>query len=315
MYNFEAFLQDLNHSTGLEFSLFAEDGNTIYESDLNLDNTQLFFLPVNLGNTKATISISKEYELCASLLKYTIETKYSEFFSMREQLLIDILEGKEVSINNIEKSSTFLSEGCEVLVVSVEGSRYEALNIIRHIYKDQDILSSAFKDNVVLIGDFEDIEEHAKGIMDAISSNLYCKSSVSFSGKVFDTVSIKKAYEDARECMILGKKFGLKEYVFNYNNMLFEKVVYNISESIKTELLATFKEKFDLFDSEMLTTIEEFLDCGLNISDAARKLYVHRNTLIYRLDKIQKETDFDIRNFKEATVFNIAFLVWKENIY
>jgi len=192
---------------------------------------------------------------------------------------------------------------------------YEALNIIRRIYRDQDILSSAFKDNVVLIGDFEDIEEHARGIIDAISSNLYCKSSVSFSEKVFDTVSIKKSYEDARECMILGKKFGLKEDVFNYNNMLFEKVVYNISGIVKIELLATFKEKFDLFDSEMLTTIEEFLNCGLNISDAARKLYVHRNTLIYRLDKIQKETDFDIRNFKEATVFNIAFLVWKENIY
>jgi len=67
------------------------------------------------------------------------------------------------------------------------------------------------------------------------------------------------------------------------------------------------------FDSEMINTIEEFVNCGLNISNAAKKLYVHRNTLIYRLDKIYKETNFDIRNFKDATVFAIAFLIWKEN--
>lgn len=62
----------------------------------------------------------------------------------------------------------------------------------------------------------------------------------------------------------------------------------------------------------MINTIDEFVKTGLNISESARKLYIHRNTLIYRLDKIKKETGFDIRNFKEATVFITAFLVWRE---
>nr|WP_241393066.1 helix-turn-helix domain-containing protein [Clostridium tetanomorphum] len=73
-----------------------------------------------------------------------------------------------------------------------------------------------------------------------------------------------------------------------------------------------FSYKFDHFDGEIITTIEEFIKSDLNISDAAKKLFIHRNTLIYRLDKIYKETGFDIRNFKEASVFIIAFLVWKE---
>ena len=315
MYNFRTFLQDLSHSTNIKFNLVSEDGSLIFESNIDLSNAELFILPVYLGKTKAILSCKKEYEICSSLLKYTIENKYREFFSLREQFLVDMLEGKDVSTDKIEKSIPFLSKGCEVLVVSVEGSRYEALNIIRQLYKEQDVLSSAFGDNIIIIGDFEDIEDHAKSIRDTITSDLYCKSYVSFSNRVFDAVSIKKAYEDAKECMTLGKKFGLKEDVFNYSKMLFEKIVYNISISVKNEILIIFKEKFNLFDSEMITTIDEFVNCGLNISDAARKLYIHRNTLIYRLDKINKETSFDIRNFKEATVFIIAFLVWKENKY
>jgi len=313
MYNFRAFLQDLSNKASIKFNLVGEDGSLIFESNLDLSNAELFILPIYLGKTKAVLKCSKEYEICSSLLKYTIENKYREFFSLREQFLIDILEGKEVSTDKIEKSIPFLPKGCEVLIVSVEGSRYEALNIIRQLYKEQDVLSSAFGDNVVIVGNFEDIEDHANSIRDTITSDLYCKSCVSFSNRFFDAASIKKAYEDAKECMTLGKKFGLKEEIFNYNKMLFEKIVYNINVSVKDELLVIFKEKFNLFDSEMITTIDEFINCGLNISDAARKLYIHRNTLIYRLDKINKETGFDIRNFKEATVFTIAFLVWKEN--
>jgi DNA-binding PucR family transcriptional regulator len=119
-------------------------------------------------------------------------------------------------------------------------------------------------------------------------------------------------YNDAAECMALGKKFGIKDKIFSSSGMLFEKIVYNVSDRVKEELNTKFADKFNLFDSEMINTIEEFVNCGLNISDAARKLYIHRNTLIYRLDKIYKDTGFDIRNFKEATVFIIAFLVWKE---
>ena len=313
MYNFKAFLQDLSRTTGIKFNLIGEDNNIIYDGDLNSNGSELFLLTVYLGKSKATLYTSKEYEPCGTLLKYTIENKFREFFSLREQFLIDILEGKEVHSDKIEKSIPFIAKGCEVLVVSVEGSRYEALNIIRQLYKDQDVLSSAFGDNVVIIGDFEDIEDHAKSIKDSIASDLYCKSYVSFSSKVFDALSIKKAYEDAKECMMLGRKFGIKEEIFNYDKMLFEKIVYNINQTVKNELIMSFKDKFNLFDSEMVTTIDEFVNCGLNISDAARKLYIHRNTLIYRLDKINKETGFDIRNFKEATVFIIAFLVWKEN--
>nr|WP_243429180.1 helix-turn-helix domain-containing protein [Clostridium pascui] len=75
-----------------------------------------------------------------------------------------------------------------------------------------------------------------------------------------------------------------------------------------------FKNKFDNLDKEIIITIEEFINCGLNISDTAKNLYIHRNTLIYRLDKIYKDTNFDLRNFKDAIVFYVVFLLWKERV-
>ena len=66
------------------------------------------------------------------------------------------------------------------------------------------------------------------------------------------------------------------------------------------------------FDNEMIRTIEVFFRCGLNLSDAAKELYIHRNTLIYRLDKIEKYTAYDIRNFNNAVLFKVVFFIWKE---
>jgi DNA-binding PucR family transcriptional regulator len=313
MYNFRSYLQDLSNSTGIDFNLIGEDGTVLYQCDYKFKDSEKLEFEVFLAKQKARIILEDKYEICASLLKYSIENKYRELFSMREQSLIDILEGKEVGIDKLDKNFPFLSKGCTLFLVSVDGSRYEAINIIKQLYDEQDVLSMIYGDNIIVIGSFEEVSEHARSIKESIVSDLYCRCYVSFTDIVYSTEGIKKAYDDSKECMTLGRKFDIKGEVFNYDEMLFEKIVYNINPKVKKELLDAFKEKFNLFDGEMVNTIEEFVNSGLNISDASRKLYIHRNTLIYRLDKISKDTGYDIRDFKQATVFIIAFLVWKEN--
>lgn len=313
MDTFIDFLQNLSNSANIKFKLIGDDGMEIFSSDDDVENYQRVYFPIVLGKTKIVVNLNKKYEGCVSLLKYTIENKYKELFSMTEQLLIDILEGKDVPIDQIDKNLPFLSKGCTIFVVSINKNVQDALNIVKQLYDEQDALSILYRDNIIIIGYFEDIEEHAKGIHDSIELDSSGKCFISYANIVHSVGEIKKAYEDAKECMILGKKFDIKQEIYDYNKMLFEKIVCNINVDVKNELMKNFKEKLNLFDSEMIITIEEFVNCGLNISDAARKLYIHRNTLIYRLDKIKKETGFDIRNFKDATVFIIAFLVWKEN--
>jgi DNA-binding PucR family transcriptional regulator len=311
MYNFQSFLQDLDSNTGIRFNLKLEDGELMHSGiTANSDNVSA---AITLGSSRAILELPKEYSNCTSLLRYTIENKYKEIFSMREQSLIDILEGKELSADKLERNFPFLAKGCTLFLVSVDGSRYEALNIVRQSYTEAEAVSMLYDDSIIVLGAFDETEEHARSIRESIVSDLYCRCYVSYGSIIYNVKDIMKAYEEAKQCLILSKNFGIKEEIFYYDKILFEKIVYNINPEVKLELLNRFRDKFNLFDSEIINTIEEFVNCGLNISDAARKLYVHRNTLIYRLDKITKETGFDIRNFKEATVFIIAFLVWKEN--
>ncbi|MGK0465253.1 PucR family transcriptional regulator [Clostridium sp.] len=313
MYNFTEFLKDLSHSSNIPFNVVMEDGIALYISDLDIQNSNITNFNIMLGRVKGIISLEKQYENCTSLLKYIIENNYTQNFLTKEQAIIDILENREISIDNIVLNLPFLKNGCYILIISLDGSKYESLNIIKQIYDNEPVVSLIYNDNIVVIGEFAEIEEHAESIKESISSDLYCNCYVSYGDKIYDIKGIKKAYTDAMQCMELGKKFDIKDHVFSYNKMLFEKIVFNVDSKIKQELLILLKGKFDALDSEMIVTIEQFVNCGLNISDAARKLYVHRNTLIYRLDKIKKETRFDIREFKDASVFVIAFLIWKEN--
>jgi hypothetical protein len=314
MHNFQSYLQDLSLNTGIKFNIVTEDESTLYSGINKAQSSELIIRQLNLANLRASIMLPKEFENCFTLLKYTIENKYKEIFTQREQLLVGILEGKNISQDKIDREFPYISKGSTLFLVTVDGSKYEALNIIRQLYSEGEVLSLVYGDNIIVLGVFEEINEHARSIRESIVSDLYCKCSVGYGNKIFNIRDLKKAFEEAKGCFILGKNFGIKEEIFFYDKMLFEKIVFNISPEVKLELLTKFKEKFNLFDSELINTIEEFINCGLNISDAARRLYVHRNTLIYRLDKITKETGFDIRNFKEATVFIIAFLVWKENL-
>jgi len=313
MYNFTEFLKDLSHSSNIPFNVVTEDGIALYISDLDIENSNITNFNIMLGRVKGIISLEEQYENCTSLLKYIIENNYTQNFLTKEQAIIDILENREISIDNIVLNLPFLKNGCYILLISVDGSKYESLNIIKQIYDNEPVVSLIYNDNIVVIGNFDEIEEHAESIKESISSDLYCSCYVSYGEKTYDIKGIKKAYTDAMQCMELGKKFDIKDHIFSYNKMLFEKIVFNVGSKIKQELLIMLKGKFDALDSEMIVTIEQFVNCGLNISDAARKLYVHRNTLIYRLDKIKKETNFDIREFKDASVFLIAFLIWKEN--
>lgn len=313
MYNFESYLDELAEKSKVRFKLIGEDATSYYDSGDVIPQGHEIVSHIYLGKTKATIIMDNKYEICKALLEYSIENKYRELFSMREQSLIDVLEGKEIGLNKLEKDFPFLAKGCTLFLVSVDGSRYEALNIIKQLYNEQDIISMIYGDYIVVIGNFDEVTEHAESIKDSIVSDLYCTCHVSFAEVVYSAEGIRKVYEDAKECMALGRKFDIKGEIYDYSKMLFEKVVYNISPKVKKELLENFKDKFSVFDTEMINTIEEFVNSGLNISDASRKLYIHRNTLIYRLDKIHKDTGYDIRDFKQATVFIIAFLVWKEN--
>ncbi|QAA30644.1 PucR family transcriptional regulator [Clostridium manihotivorum] len=311
MYNFKDYLARLSENSGVEFRLSLDDSVALFDS-IKSSEISLLEKELWLGAQKAKLTISKDFEMCITLLKYSIETKYREIFSMREQLVINMLEGKGVSTEALYNALPFLSNRCTLFLVSLSKNRYDALNVIKESYDDENIVSMIYKDFIVILGNFEDELEHANSIKDSILSDIYTKCYISYSTFNGGADDIKAAFNDASLYITLSKKYDLKEMVYNSGEIILEKLIYNINDGMKDELFIKFKDKFSKFDSEILSTIEEFANCGLNISEAAKKLYIHRNTLIYRLDKIYKDTGYDIRNFKQASIFIIAFFIWKE---
>ncbi|WP_160670240.1 helix-turn-helix domain-containing protein [Clostridium sp. C8-1-8] len=311
MYNFKDYLARLSENSGVEFRLSLDDSIALFDS-IKSSEISLLEKELWLGAQKAKLTISKDFEMCIPLLKYSIETKYREIFSMREQLVINMLEGKGVSTEALYNALPFLSNRSTLFLVSLSKNRYDALNVIKESYDDENIVSMIYKDFIVILGNFEDELEHANSIKDSILSDIYTKCYISYSTFNGGADDIKNAFNDASLYITLSKKYDLKEMVYNSGEIILEKLIYNINDGMKDELFIKFKDKFSKFDSEILSTIEEFANCGLNISEAAKKLYIHRNTLIYRLDKIYKDTGYDIRNFKQASIFIIAFFIWKE---
>gem|GEM_PF-563090 len=306
------FLQDLSKNTGIKFRLITEDGAIIFSSESFIENSDMIYISVNMGSEKARIHLEKKFKECASILKYTIEDKYRDIYLKKERIISDILDGKDVSDEMVHKSIAFLDSGCNLFLVKTKGNIHEAIDVIKEIYRKYDVITMIYHDDIIVIGSFDEIKEHAKAIKETINSNLFCKCYVSYGNVAHNKYGIERAFHESQQSMMLSEKFSVREEVLDYNKLLFEKIVYSLDTKLKQEFLNKFEAKFNDFDSEMISTIDEFINCGLNTSDAARKLYVHRNTLIYRLDKIKKETGFDIRNFREATVFTISFLVWRE---
>lgn len=306
------FLQQLSKNTKIGFSLITEDGDIIFRAESFKESSDMIYISADLGSEKARIHLDNKFKECAALLKYALEDKYRDIYSEKERIISDILDGKDVSEEKVHKSIPFLDSGCNLLLVKTKGNIYESIDVIKEIYKKYDVITLIYDDVIIVIGRFDEVGEHAKAIKETINSNLFCKCSVSYGNVAHDKCEINTAFHESKQCMILSKKFSVRKEVLDYNKLLFEKIVYSLDSELKQELLDKFETKFNAFDSEMISTIDEFVNCGLNTSDAARKLYVHRNTLIYRLDKVKKETGFDIRNFREATVFTISFLVWRE---
>lgn len=310
MYTFNDFLSKLSENSSIPFKIIKNSDRVIFDSIKEIEN------PIEKGillrDSKATLIMDKKFEMCTSLLKYSIEDKYKELYDLRNQLIIEILEDRGIYIDNIYKIYPFLQNKCVLFLISVNNNKYEVLNILKEYYSSEEFVALIYKDYILALGNFEDELEHARGMKELIFSNIYVNPYISYSVFEGGAENLKEAFKNAAICIVLGKKYGLKSTIYDSKSLLLEKIINSINKEMKEELYSKFNSKFIKFDKEMINTIQELMNCGLNISEAAKKLYIHRNTLIYRLDKIEKDTGYDIREFKQAIIFTIAFLTWKE---
>jgi carbohydrate diacid regulator len=133
-------------------------------------------------------------------------------------------------------------------------------------------------------------------------------------GSIADSIrELGKSYKEAQLSIVVGGIFESGKKVLNYNKLGIGRLVYQLPTKLCNLFLEeVFKDKGDyIFQAEVLSSINQFLENDFNVSEAAKHLYVHRNTLVYRLDKIQRDIGLDLRKFNDAVVLKFAIMVKK----
>ncbi|MCR4955750.1 MAG: helix-turn-helix domain-containing protein [Lachnospiraceae bacterium] len=227
-------------------------------------------------------------------------------------LLVDIYNrAKKLHIDNDVKRVVFLLES-----KTKEGNDIERL---RGVFggKSKDFVTAVDEKNVIVVKDVNDNDsmENLRKIAESMADVLGGISSVriSFGTVVSELKEVSKSYKEARMALDVGKIFFETQNIIAYSTLGIGRLIYQLPIPLcKMFIKEIFGGKStDDFDDETLATINKFFENSLNVSETSRQLYIHRNTLVYRLDKLQKSTGLDLRVFEDAITFKIALMVVK----
>lgn len=195
----------------------------------------------------------------------------------------------------------------------------EALATIRNIFsaRTKDYVLPLGGSGIAIIRELlstenqEEISRMAHVLVDMLGTEAMLPARVSYSRIVFALDQLPDAYHQAKAAMEIGKIFYVQGSVFGYEKLGIGRLIYQIPLEICEMFVREVfgKENPDSIDEETLSTIRILFENNLNLSETARQLYVHRNTLVYRFEKLQKKFGLDVRNFEDAVTFKIAMMV------
>ena len=208
-------------------------------------------------------------------------------------------------------------------VVFIVETKYEkdnsAMETIKSLYasKPKDYITAIDEKNIIIVKEikeaetYEDLDHVAKTLVDMLNVEAMSQVRVSYGNIIHEIKDVSRSYKEAKMALEVGKIFYADKIIVPYNNLGIGRLIYQLPIPLcQMFMKEVFGEQLpDTFDEETLTTINKFFENNLNVSETSRQLYVHRNTLVYRLEKLQKSTGLDIRVFDDALTFKIAMMV------
>ena len=196
-----------------------------------------------------------------------------------------------------------------------------ALETVRSLFagKVKDFITAVDEKNIIIVKElkssegYNELHKTARVILDMLNTEAMTQVNVAFGTIVNEIKDVSRSYKEAKMALDVGKIFYSDRNIIAYSNLGIGRLIYQLPMPICKMFI---KEIFDGrspddFDEETLTTITKFFENNLNVSETARQLYIHRNTLVYRLDKLQKSTNLDLRVFEDAITFKVALMVVK----
>ena len=207
------------------------------------------------------------------------------------------------------------------LIRQVGHSDVATVDVLSGLFPDklQDFVLSINETDIAVVKQIsgattgEDLEKMAAGIEEALRTELSIKTIIGI-GTVSDHLrELADSYKEAQTAIDVGKVFDTERSIINYERLGIGRLIYQLPTTLCEIYLGEVfkKNSIDSLDQETLFTINKFFENNLNVSETSRKLFVHRNTLVYRLEKIKKLTGLDLRQFDHAIVFKVALMVRK----
>jgi len=254
-----------------------------------------------------------------SIKKYYDE-KYDKMNFIKQVVLDNILPG-DIYIKSRELHfNTDVNRVC-MLIKSNTKSDVSVFDIVQNLFPDKskDFVININETDLVLVKEVgpgieqKDLEKLAKSIADTLSSEFYVHCAVGIGTVVTGVKHLARSFKEAQVSLEVGKVFDTEKNIVSYNHLGVARLIYQLPVTLcEMFLKEVFKRgTVESLDQETLFTIQRFFENNLNVSETSRKLFVHRNTLVYRLEKIKKLTGLDLREFEDAIVFKVALMVKK----
>ena len=185
--------------------------------------------------------------------------------------------------------------------------------------KVKDFVTAVDEKNVIVVKELEDqdgpaeLEKAAQNFYEILKNDGEEEIHIAYGTVINDIKEVSKSYKEAKLALDVRKIFFSEKNVIAFSELGIGRLIYQLPVPLcKMFIREIFEGKSpDDFDEETLTTINKFFENNLNVSETSRQLYIHRNTLVYRLDKLQKSTGLDLRVFEDAITFKIALMVVK----
>ena len=205
------------------------------------------------------------------------------------------------------------------LIRQVEKAEIAAVDVLTSLFPDRqkDFVININETDIVLVkevkptADVKELTKIAKSIEDTLSTELMLRVIVGIGAVAGQLKDIARAFKEAQVAIEVGHVFDTEKTIISFENLGIGRLIYQLPttlcEMFLTEVFC--RGSIDSLDHETLFTIQKFFENNLNVSETSRKLFVHRNTLVYRLEKIKKLTGLDLREFDHAIVFKVALMV------
>ena len=282
------------------------------------DENQLEYIILVKGETDDVYMVGKMAAFQVQNLLIAYKERFDKDNFIKNLLLDNLLL---VDIYNRAKKLHIETDvrRCVFIVETKNDRDNNAFETVRNIFsaKTRDFITAVDEKNIILVKEvkngegYDELTKTAQVIVDMLNTEAMTKVHVAFGTIVNEIKEVSRSYKEAKMAMDVGKIFYPDKNVIAYSRLGIGRLIYQLPMPLCEMFM---KEVFggklpESLDDETLNTINKFFDNNLNISETSRQLFLHRNTLVYRLEKIQKSTGLDIRVFDDALTFKIALMV------